>query len=68
MSDANREEVWLLPSEIGRRLGLPSQAVLRLMDTGKLSVLRLPNQRPRLRLHDVQRLLEASTTSATQEA
>ncbi|MDE2106404.1 MAG: hypothetical protein KGL39_54820 [Patescibacteria group bacterium] len=57
---------WFLPAEVARELGLPAQAVLRLMDAGRLSVLRLPGQRPRIRLSDARALLEQSTVPASE--
>ena len=61
---ADIEKEWVSIPETGRILGISDVAVRRIIETGALTVRRLPGCHPRVFRDDVVRLLEASTIPA----
>lgn len=56
---------WLSIPEARRRLRCGSHAFARLLESGRLSLLRVPNSRVKVRAEDVERVLEDSLRPAT---
>jgi hypothetical protein len=58
---------WISLAKAQRLAAVGRTALRDLIASGRLSVRRLPNSRPKVRLDEIERLVEASTRPANRE-
>lgn len=56
---------WIPPKQAAEKLGVSTRTLLRLADTGQITVITLPSGHHRYEAHDIERLANETTEHPT---